>query len=133
MLQPHSRRRRQSREVPLWPCLVVVGCVTTMLAAVGGSSTTAQSRLSALPLEPHAPADNPATPERVALGRLLFWDPVLSGQKDVACATCHHPAFGYSDGLDLSIGANGAGTRRRARRLSRVTRRGWSSATARRC
>ena len=63
----------------------------------------------ALPLEPHAPADNPRTPERVALGRLLFWDPVLSGQKDVACATCHHPAFGYTDGLDLSIGANGAG------------------------
>ena len=30
-------------------------------------------------------------------------------QKDVACATCHHPAFGYSDGLDLSIGANGVG------------------------
>ncbi len=45
----------------------------------------------------------------MALGRLLFWDPILSGQKDVACATCHHPAFGYSDGLDLSIGANGVG------------------------
>ena len=40
---------------------------------------------------------------------MLFWDPILSGQKDVACATCHHPAFGYSDGLDLSIGANGIG------------------------
>jgi cytochrome c peroxidase len=43
------------------------------------------------------------------LGRLLFWDPILSGQKDVACATCHHPSFGYSDGLDLSIGTNGVG------------------------
>ena len=109
MLQHHSPRRRQSGDAPLWPWLVVVGCVTTMLAAVGGASTTAQSRLSALPLEPHAPADNPGTPERVALGRLLFWDPVLSGQKDVACATCHHPAFGYADGLDVSIGANGTG------------------------
>jgi cytochrome c peroxidase len=45
----------------------------------------------------------------VTLGRLLFWDPILSGQKDVACATCHHPAFGYADGLDLSVGANGVG------------------------
>jgi cytochrome c peroxidase len=43
----------------------------------------------------------------VALGRLLLWDPILSGQKDVACATCHHPAFAYSDGLDLSVGTNG--------------------------
>lgn len=60
-------------------------------------------------MEAPAPADNPTTPDRVALGRLLFWDPILAGQKDVACATCHHPAFGYSDGLDLSIGANGVG------------------------
>ena len=75
----------------------------------GRSSTAAQGRLVPLPAESPAPPDNPSTPERVALGRLLFWDPILSGQKDVACATCHHPAFGYSDGLDLSIGANGAG------------------------
>jgi cytochrome c peroxidase len=40
---------------------------------------------------------------------LLFWDPILSGEKDVACATCHHPELGYSDGIDLSIGANGVG------------------------
>ena len=79
------------------------------VVATSVSRTAAQARLAALPLEAPAPADNPTTPERVALGRLLFWDPILSGQKDVACATCHHPAFGYSDGLDLSIGANGAG------------------------
>ena len=51
-----------------------------------------------------APPDNPTTPEKVALGRLLFWDPILSGNKDVACATCHHPNSGYSDGLPLSKG-----------------------------
>ena len=96
-------------ELP-WPALVLlVGCLTTIVAAVSGSSTAAQARLAALPVELPAPPDNPTTPERVALGRLLFWDPILSGQKDVACATCHHPAFGYSDGLDLSIGANGVG------------------------
>jgi cytochrome c peroxidase len=88
--------------------LALAGCLATILAAAA-SSAAAQARLAALPTEPTAPTDNPSTPERVALGRLLFWDPILSGQKDVACATCHHPAFGYSDGLDLSIGANGAG------------------------
>ena len=91
------------------PLLVLVGCVATTVATAGRSSTAAQARLAALPSSPTAPADNPSTPERVALGRLLFWDPILSGQKDVACATCHHPAFGYSDGLDLSIGASGVG------------------------
>src|SRR5258708_1204489 len=88
---------------------LLAGCVTTILAAAAVSGTEAQARLAALPAAAPAPADNPSTPERVALGRLLFWDPILSGQKDVACATCHHPAFGYTDGLDLSIGANGAG------------------------
>ena len=91
--------------------MLAAGCLTATLAVSIGSRTSAQvqPRLAALPLQSPAPADNPSTPERVALGRLLFWDPILSGEKDVACATCHHPDFGYSDGLDLSIGANGTG------------------------
>ena len=55
------------------------------------------------------PPDNPSTSEKIELGRLLFWDPVISGEKDVACATCHHPEFGYGDGLDLPIGVRGEG------------------------
>jgi cytochrome c peroxidase len=89
--------------------LALAGGLMVALSAIGRPGTAAQGRLAALPVEATAPADTPSTPERVALGRLLFWDPILSGQKDVACATCHHPAFGYSDGIDLSIGANGAG------------------------
>ncbi|MEX2048148.1 MAG: cytochrome c peroxidase [Gemmatimonadota bacterium] len=50
---------------------------------------------------------DPITPEE--LGRLLFWDPVLSGPRDIACATCHHPDFGYADGRDLSLGAGAVG------------------------
>jgi cytochrome c peroxidase len=65
--------------------------------------------LSALPQTAKAPVDNPINADKVALGRLLFWDPILSGNKDVACASCHHPSFGYSDHRDLSIGVNGIG------------------------
>ena len=43
------------------------------------------------------------------LGRLLFWDPILSGSKDTACATCHHPDFAYADGRDLSRGTGSIG------------------------
>ena len=84
-------------------------CALVLVGTLRVSTVVAQTRLAALPSEVGVPADNPTTPERVALGRLLFWDPILSGQKDVACATCHHPAFGYSDGLDLSIGTHGVG------------------------
>lgn len=65
--------------------------------------------LSALTAAVPVPADNPSSAAKVELGRLLFWDPVLSGPRDVSCASCHHPASGYADALDLSIGPNGQG------------------------
>ena len=43
------------------------------------------------------------------LGRDLFFDPILSGDKNISCATCHHPAFAMADGRTLSIGAGGHG------------------------
>lgn len=66
-------------------------------------------KLAALPTSAPDPADNPSSPEKVALGKLLFFDPILSGNKDVACATCHHPDFGFSDGQEISIGVNASG------------------------
>ncbi|MDZ4263386.1 MAG: cytochrome-c peroxidase, partial [Pseudomonadota bacterium] len=42
------------------------------------------------------PADNMMTPERVELGKLLFFDPRLSGSNFISCATCHNPAMGWS-------------------------------------
>ncbi len=52
--------------------------------------------------------------QRVKLGRLLFYDPVLSGNREQACASCHHPKFGTSDGLSLGLGdgATGLGSNR---------------------
>ncbi|MBI4886037.1 MAG: cytochrome-c peroxidase [Acidobacteria bacterium] len=73
----------------------------------------------ALPRTARAPADNPTTPAKVALGRLLFWDPILSGPRDVACATCHHPQFGYAENRDLSVGVTGVGLGHRRRFASR--------------
>lgn len=48
------------------------------------------------------------------LGQLLFYDPILSGNKEVACATCHHPRLGTADGLSLGLGdgAKGLGAMR---------------------
>lgn len=43
------------------------------------------------------------------LGRLLFWDPILSGNRNISCGTCHHPKFGTSDGLSLGLGEGGKG------------------------
>ncbi|MEM9344050.1 MAG: cytochrome c peroxidase [Pseudomonadota bacterium] len=47
--------------------------------------------------------------DRVRLGRLLFYDPILSGNQNISCATCHHPRLGTSDGVSLSLGEGGTG------------------------
>ncbi|MBI4466004.1 MAG: c-type cytochrome [Acidobacteria bacterium] len=58
------------------------------------------------------PADNPLTADTIALGRRLYYDPILSVDNTVACATCHHPDFGFSDGKQFSEGVKGQkGTR----------------------
>ncbi|WP_377192353.1 cytochrome-c peroxidase [Ruegeria meonggei] len=47
--------------------------------------------------------------EQAAIGHQLFYDPILSGNRNIACAHCHHPDFGTSDGLSLGIGEGGQG------------------------
>lgn len=51
----------------------------------------------------------PVRAQEAELGQLLFYDPILSGNREVACATCHHPGFGTGDGLSLSLGDGGLG------------------------
>lgn len=46
--------------------------------------------------------DNPLTKQGVELGRMLFYDPRLSGNNRISCASCHHPEKAFSDGLALS-------------------------------
>jgi len=60
------------------------------------------------------PAGSLNTPERIELGRLLFFDPLLSGDNQISCAHCHHPDRGFADGRDFSIGIRGQRTGRSA-------------------
>lgn len=55
--------------------------------------------LTPLPRQTPVPKDNPTTPDKVALGRQLFFDPRLSGDNTMSCATCHPPDKHFADGL----------------------------------
>src|SRR5690348_11931384 len=58
------------------------------------------------------PADNPATVDTIALGRRLYYDPMLSLDGSISCASCHDPGKGFSDGRQFSTGVgNKTGTR----------------------
>jgi len=49
------------------------------------------------------PEQNPQTPEKIELGKMLFFDRRLSGDGTMNCGTCHDPEQGYSDGLEISL------------------------------
>lgn len=60
------------------------------------------------------PTDNPLSEARVSLGRKLFFDPILSADNTVACASCHKPETGFAGGAAKSHGIRGQLTSRRA-------------------
>jgi cytochrome c peroxidase len=63
--------------------------------------------ISPLPAVAPSPTDNRATPETIVLGRQLFFDPRLSGDNQMSCATCHIPEKAFADGLPKARGAGG--------------------------
>ena len=75
---------------------------------------------------------HPFDPQKARIGQLLFYDKILSGNRNISCGTCHHHDLGGSDGLALGIGEGGSGVmgqlgavfagdiRRRSDRATRV-------------
>lgn len=79
--------------------LIAAGLLAT--AILSGSAADA-SPLAPMP-PPPSPPENPTTPEKVALGKMLFFDRRLSGDGTMSCASCHDPETGYTDGLAISL------------------------------
>jgi cytochrome c peroxidase len=57
------------------------------------------------PLTIPFPANAPYSLQKATLGKKLFFDPRLSGAKNISCATCHNPSFGYAAPVDRAVGA----------------------------
>src|SRR5210317_1075374 len=60
------------------------------------------------------------SPQQIDLGRYLFFDPLLSGDNSVSCASCHHPDLGFTDGRPRSVGIGGTPVKRAAPSLWNV-------------
>jgi cytochrome c peroxidase len=102
------------KEPPAHQPVGQTGVTPTVARFVAGGITREQLKaigLAAL-ADPPVPSDNPPwDPERkfkkVELGKMLFFDPRMSGDSSVSCSTCHLPGKGWGDGLDLSDGYPG--------------------------
>jgi cytochrome c peroxidase len=84
--------------------LRTLGLFTGLISAVVFARAEDQKQAFKLPAEIPTPANNRQTPERVELGKLLFFDPRLSGSNSMSCASCHNPSLGWSDGRRTAMG-----------------------------
>jgi cytochrome c peroxidase len=99
--------------------------VLILLAVLGGAQaddglrapTPEQRQAFRRPITFPQPAGNPSTAQKVALGRELFFDPRLSGDGQLSCASCHNPALSWQDGLPTGIGHMGARLPRRTQTI----------------
>ena len=96
-----------------------------VLAAVAVGPAAARNVPLGLDLYMPVPDDNPLTPEKIALGRRLFSDRVLSRDGTRSCASCHDPDRAFTDGRPVAIGVRG---RRGTRNAPTLINRGYGRA-----
>jgi cytochrome c peroxidase len=84
-----------------------IRALITALAMAGSVSAVSAAALEVLPEIAPAPADNPTTAEKVALGQMLYHDPRLSSTGTVSCASCHNTMLGGEDNRPVAMGVNG--------------------------
>lgn len=82
-----------------------LGLVSLVLMFV--STPTFAVEWQALPTEPPTPANNPTTPAKVELGKMLFFDPRLSSTGTLSCFSCHNVMEGGDDHRSTSVGVHG--------------------------
>lgn len=105
--------------------LCVLGAVINSSAIASDTPIKKQLQDFARPSSMEAPAYkfNPTTPEKIAAGKTLFFDPRLSATNTISCATCHIEAHGWTDLVRFSVGHNGSVMQRRTQTLLGI---GWS-------
>lgn len=82
----------------------------TPLVCLWACAAAAETSTTALLPEPLTEADfHEFDLELAGIGRLLFYDPILSGNRNISCGTCHHHELASGDGLALGVGEGGVG------------------------
>jgi cytochrome c peroxidase len=109
------------RVAGLCPLFLLAGLVISNAAEpvpLPKDTLAAKLSLDAIPLgldgNRPVPRDNPLTEAKVRLGRRLFFDPILSADGTVACASCHQPAHGFAGPSRVAVGIGGRQTTRNA-------------------
>jgi cytochrome c peroxidase len=94
----------------LWKTIAVIGTIVFVISAIGEVSVIASTERESSREEYHWPTkipypkDNPYSEAKFELGRMLFFDPILSGSTNLSCASCHNPSLSWGDGQPRAVG-----------------------------
>ncbi len=88
------------------PAALLMGAAT-LQTATAQDFESYRDYFEPLPALPPIPADNSLTPEKIELGKMLFFEPRISASGVISCASCHNPALGWADRIPLAVGHEG--------------------------
>ncbi len=93
-----------------WPAGLAIAalCATVMMATPAGALDDPAAGIGPV-VDADFYDDGVFPAAKVRLGTLLFFDKILSGNRNIACATCHHPRFATTDGVAMSLGEGAVG------------------------
>src|SRR6516165_3349763 len=100
--------------------IIVLMALSCIFVTQAESQAPSAKQMAPLPKTVPPPKDNPTTPEKVALGKQLFFDPRLSADNKMSCASCHQPDKSFADGLPQAKGGGGKTLKRRTPSLLNV-------------
>ena len=93
-----------------WKATVLAGVLVSALGTLGAVSASVSAdrqawyRKYSWPEAIPFPKDDPYSDAKLKLGRMLFFDPILSGSENRSCASCHNPSLSWADGQPRAIG-----------------------------
>lgn len=88
-----------------FPIALILGLVLAVVVASGGFGNTSWRGDFQRPLTIPFPEDRPYSPQIATLGKMLYFDPRISGAQNMSCASCHNPSFGWETPVDGAVGA----------------------------
>jgi cytochrome c peroxidase len=97
--------RRFGRWIGIATAVLLCGAASTPATSPPTPSLAELMQLYQRPESIPFPTANPYSEAKDKLGRLLFFDPILSGSRNVSCASCHNPGLAWADGRKLAAAA----------------------------
>jgi cytochrome c peroxidase len=98
-------RNQSKRSEPFIPNRTIVLSALLGLIATAAAANEGKHLEFVRPTSIPFPADAPYNPQIATLGKMLFFDPRISGAQNMSCASCHNPSFGWETPVETAVGA----------------------------